>query len=222
MAAAKAIWRDGEGHEHCEERGPIERLKASGRWRTLTTARLRALAWYAVLARNGRDRAVEALLERRGFIAVVPCWKRRRRANRHAKREVDVLMPVAPGYVLVGFSPGQMADGLPPWHRVFDLSMVASVVGLDDSGAAWRLNGQQVTDFLRGVEAPEVPVPVEADALDVDDVVEITDGAFRGFVAPVVRVRDGETVTLLLTLFGRENEITVDRRSVEPVIRAGA
>lgn len=217
MAAAKATWRDGEGKVHCEDRAAIERIRPLGRWRALTSARLQGLAWYAVLARGGQDRIVEALLERRGFIAVVPCWKRSRRANRHAKRMVEVLVPVAPGYVLVGFTGKQMAGGLPPWHKVFDLSMVTSVVGLDDNGAAWRLNGRQVADFLRGTEVPHVAVEVEAPQLAPGEMVEITDGAFRGFMAPVVRVKDAETVTLLLKLFGRDSEITVDRRSLEPV-----
>lgn len=218
MAAAKAVWRDGDGKVHCAERAAVQRLRAEGRWRGLTTARLQGLAWYAVMARPGHDRDVEAILERRGFIAVVPCWRRQRLANRHAKRKIEVLMPVAPGYVLVGFDAGQMMSAaLPPWHRVFDLSMVASVVGLDDSGTAWRLNGQQVASFLRGSEAATEPVVIDAPELRADDMVQISDGPFRGHIAPVVRVSDAQTVTLLLALFGRFSEITLDRRNVEPV-----
>ena len=223
--AEKSVWRDGDGVEHSEDRRVARPLAAIGRWRKMGKSRLMGLHWYAVLARGKHEAHVEALLERRGFVAVVPKWRLERRANRYAKRTIEVLKPVAPGYVLVGFRANELRHGTPPWHKVFDITMVASVLGLEDDGRAWRLRSAQVVAFLLDNEArPEPSVQAAepmADAgptipsLTEGDNVTVTHGPWEGHAAPVVRTGDGDTVTLLMTLFGRESEMVVPRSWVE-------
>lgn len=190
----------------------MRRIAALGRWRERNAAELSRLAWYALVIRGGREADVEALLERRGFCAVVPCWREVKRVHRRAKAAREVRVPIAKGYVLIGFEAGQMAGGLPPWHAVFDLSMVAGVVGLDDSGRAWRLQGRQVAAFLLDNDTARPVRPVErpaAQAIGLGDVVTILHGPFSGFRAPVIAV-DPDRVAVLVTLFGRESELELD------------
>ena len=221
----KSVWRDGDGVERSEDRRAARPLAAIGRWRKMGKSRLMALHWYAVLARGKHEAHVEALLERRGFVAVVPKWRLLRRANRYAKRSIEVLKPVAPGYVLVGFRGHELRYGAPPWHKVFDITMVSSVLGLEDDGRAWRLRSEQVVGFLLD---NEVRVEGEPDAQDEQvtvspvppdltegSVVTVTHGPWTGHAGPVVRMGDGETVTLMMRLFGREAEVEFSRSWVE-------
>lgn len=220
----KSVWRDGDGVERSEDRRPARPLVASGRWRQMGKSRLMGLHWYAVLARGKHEAHVEALLERRGFVAVVPKWRMLRRANRYAQRTIEVLKPVAPGYVLVGFRVQELRHGAPPWHKVFDITMVSSVLGLEDDGRAWRLRSEQVVGFLLDNEVrveggpgpPDkhvavAPVPTVTEG----SVVTVTHGPWTGHAGPVVRMGDGETVTLMMRLFGREAEVEFSRSWVE-------
>lgn len=219
---AKSVWRDGDGAEHREERDGVRRIAALGRWRRLGKRQLVGLHWYAVLARGRHEADVEALLERRGFVAVVPKWRMLRRANRYAKRQVELLKPVAPGYVLVGFRAAELRHGVPPWHRVFDITMVSSVLGLEDDGRAWRLSSNQVADFLFDNDARAIGVEPSSDAVSVEarlvvgQMVTVTHGAFVGHSVSVVRAGGADSVTVLLTLFGRQSEMDIDRAWVEP------
>lgn len=221
----KSVWRDGDGVERSEDRRRARPLMATARWRQMGKSRLMGLHWYAVLARGKHEAHVEALLERRGFIAVVPKWRFTRRANRFAKRTVEVLKPVAPGYVLVGFRAQELMRGVPPWHRVFDITMVSSVLGLDDDGRAWRLRSEQVVGFLLDNEvraegeanaqeeqAAMEPVPPD---LAEGSAATVTHGPWTGHAGPVVRMGDGDTVTLMMKLFGRETEVDFSRSWVE-------
>lgn len=199
------------------DEGGVKRIEADGRWRRLSRRALEALHWYAVLARGRNEGVVEALLERRGFVAVVPMWRVLRRANRYAKRQIEVRVPVAPGYVLVGFRDDELTAGAPPWHRVFDITMVGSVLGLEDDGQAWQLNGAQVARFLFDNDT-RAPVADEADTphpLVVGQMVTVTHGALAGHVLPVVKIGAGDSVSVLIQLFGRDTEFPVARADVE-------
>lgn len=223
--AEKSVWRDGEGVERSEDRRPARPLVAIGRWRKMGKSRLMGLHWYAVLARGKHEAHVEALLERRGFVAVVPKWRMLRRANRYAQRTIEVLKPVAPGYVLVGFRVQELRHGAPPWHKVFDITMVSSVLGLEDDGRAWRLRSEQVVGFLLdnevrpdaqsdATEEQSIGEPIPS-GLAEGSVATVTHGPWTGHAGPVVRMGDGETVTLMMKLFGRETEVEFSRSWVE-------
>lgn len=224
MTAAKAMWRDKDGCQHCAERVPLRRVEAVGRWRERNAEQLAGLAWYALVIRGGREAEVEAILERRGFCAVVPSWREERRVHRRAKAKREVRVPIARGYVLVGFDAGQMGAGLPPWHAVFDISMIAGVVGLDDSGRAWRLQGKQVAAFLldNDMVRPKAAVEVaSAGDIALGDVVTIIHGPFSGFRAPVIAVAP-DKVRVLVKLFGHDSEMDIDGQWIARAMRTHA
>ena len=170
----------------------------------LSVAELGALNWYAVMVRAGEEFAVEAILERRGMIAIVPMIRQWRRVNRFVKRKQQVSYPLIARYVLVGF------DGPPQWARVFDISMVQAVVGVGEVPLV--MQGRKVARFL--VELGEVTAPEAQKYMqthhefEVGDSVEIIGGAFDGQVVTVDRI-DGNAAQVLLPLFGSVQGVNV-------------
>ena len=215
---AKRVWRDGEGRVVVGG-GAVRPMEPLGLWRSMPVSALERLRWHAVLAVVGQERRVEALLERRGFVSAVPRRKFQRRANRYAKSMATFSAPIAPGYVLIGFQPQQLVGGLPPWGEVFDLTMVRGVIGLDDDGRAWRLRGKQVADFLWDNDGQDIRVLDEAPVahrIAEGMTVRIQRGAFTSFEGPVVRI-EGEIATVMVKLFGRENEMAIEVQALDPV-----
>lgn len=211
-------WRDKDGVERTEERPGPRRIKALRDGMRRRTRDLAKLHWYAFMVRAGTERAVEALLERRGLLAVVPMRKRWRKVNRHTVKKHAVSYPLAARYVFVGFEPQQLVRGAPPWAMVFGITMVQSVVGVGE--VPWQMDGTKVAKFLKenlDIEAGAGEVHMAAGHEFAEgDIVEVMEGAFVGFSGPVSEIR-GEHAILLLKLFGRENEIAVPIANLEPV-----
>lgn len=170
----------------------------------MPVAELAALNWFAIMVRAGEEFAVEAILDRRGLVAVVPMIRQWRRVNRYVKRKHEVSFPLIARYVLVGF------DGPPQWGRVFDLSMVQAVVGVGE--VPWRMDGRRLARFL--VECGEVTVPGAQQHMRTHhefgegDAVEIVGGAFDGQVVRVERI-EGDAARVLLPLFGAVQEVAM-------------
>jgi transcription antitermination factor NusG len=156
------------------------------------------------MVRAGEEFAVEAILERRGFVAIVPMIKQYRRVNRYVKRKHQVSYPLIARYVLVGF------DGPAPWHEVFDISMVQSVVGVGD--VPQKMQGRKVAKFL--VDLGEVVAPEAQQHMrthqefEEGDDVEIIGGVFDGHVVRVHKI-EGSAAQVLLPLFGSVQEVPV-------------
>lgn len=217
-------WRDGEGVEREDERRPgtgLKRLQAT-RAAVFWPARLLSvLHWYAVEARSGTEFAVEAIFERRGFVAVVPMQTEYRRANSYVKRKTKRSYVIAPRYVLVGFSAAQLRDGQPPWHQVFDITMVQSVVGLD--GQPWRMKGKETADFVKAHALHDAPIEYEHMGMragrefKVGDTVQVMEGSLAGLKAKVASI-DGAAAKVLLPLFGKaDQEFPLKVSDLEPV-----
>ena len=233
-----AKWRDGEGVEHEDERRPgggLKRIKA-GRAALAWPKRLLAvLHWYAVMARAGTEFAVEAILERRGFVAVVPMHTEWRRANRYARRKHEVSYPVAPRYVLVGFTEAQLRGvhgvtmrdgtvrivGTPPWEQVFSITMVQSVVGLGET--PWRMKGVETADFVKAHSHQRAPEDYQHMGMragrefKAGDMVQVVEGSLAGLTVKVASI-DGKAARVLLPLFGKaEQEFPLKVSDLEPV-----
>lgn len=230
-------WRDRDGVEHEEELRPggaLTRIKA-GRAALFWPKRILAeLHWYAVMARAGTEFAVEALLERRGFVAVVPMHTEWRRANRYAQRKHEVSYPVAPRYVLVGFTVAQLRDvrevevggkvrvvGTPPWHQVFSITMVQSVVGLGE--VPWRMKGVETADFVKAHSHQKAPDAYQHMGMragrefKAGDMVQVMEGSLAGLTVKVASI-DGAAAKVLLPLFGKqEQEFPLNVAHLEPV-----
>lgn len=216
-------WRDKDGVEREDERpaGAMRRIKAQRPALGWPSRHLAALHWYAVMTRAGTEFAVEALLERRGFVAIVPMHTEYRRANRYARRKHEVSYPVAPRYVLVGFTGEQLRGGAPPWHQVFSITMVMSVVGLGER--PWRMKGVETAEFVKAhasSKAPEVYSHMGMRAhheFKAGDTVQVVEGSLAGLTVKVASI-EGKAAKVLLPLFGKEEqEFPLSVSDLEPV-----
>lgn len=218
-------WRDKDGVEREDDRpaGAMRRIKAQRPALGWPSRHLAALHWYAVMTRAGTEFAVEALLERRGFVALVPMHTEYRRANRYARRKHEVSYPVAPRYVLVGFEGGQLLQpgDVPPWHQVFSITMVTSVVGLGEQ--PWRMKGRETAEFVKAhgsTKAPEVYSHMGMRAhheFKAGDTVQVVEGSLAGLTVKVASI-EGKAAKVLLPLFGRvEQEFPLAVTDLEPV-----
>lgn len=231
-------WRDKDGVERDEEdrpNGALRRIRANRAALFWPKRILAELHWYAVLARSGTEFAVEAILERRGFVAVVPMHTEYRRTNHYAKAKHEVSYPVAPRYVLVGFTTGQLAGvrtvklkdgrervfGTPPWHQVFSITMVQAVIGLGET--PWRMKGAETADFVKAhshQKAPDEYANMDMRAgreFKADDVVKVMEGSLTGLTVKVASI-EGKVAKVLLPLFGKEDqEFPLNVAHLEPV-----
>ena len=211
--AKRSVWRDGQGVQREAETKVLRReakpggLDGGAIW-------LAGLHWYAVRVKHRAETAVAADLDARGFVAVVPMLRQWRRANRYAKRKVEIATPLVTGYVLLGFDP---SVGQLPWGRVFELSMVVAVVG--EFGIPQRMRGGAVVQFLAGLG--EIRVPEwrqhlrKGEQFGVGDMVRVAEGSMMGFTARVHAI-EGEAARVLLPLFGKaEQEISLPLANLE-------
>lgn len=81
--------------------------------------------WYALVVAAQKEFVVEKLLRKRRHKAFVPIEIRWRRVNRYSRKMGPWHYPMFPRYTFAGFV------GHPPWHELYDLSMVHGVVGFN-------------------------------------------------------------------------------------------
>ena len=215
-------WRDKDGVERSDDRRPGGALKRIAATRKGMQRRVRDLAklhWYAIMVRAGTESAVEALLERRDFLAAVPMRTYFRKVNRHVERKVEVSYPLAARYVFVAFRAEQMERGMPPWGRVFSITMVQSIVGVGE--VPWRMDGRRVAEFLvanLNVQPGDGEEHMRTHKeFAVGDMVTVVEGSLAGLTVRVHSI-SGRDAKVLLPLFGRaEQEFPLRLSDLEPV-----
>lgn len=223
-----ATWRDKDGVERTEDLPGPKRLSAARAALVWPKRLLAALHWYAIEVRAGTEFAVEAILERRGFVAIVPMHTEYRRANRFVKRKTKRSYVIAPRYVLIGFSEAQLRGGervtvdragrnsserlvgaVAPWEQVFAITMVVSIVGLGER--PWRMDGEKTAEFIKVNGSIEAPAEFEHMGMKagrefkVGDLVEVVEGSLAGLQARVSEI-DGTAARVLLPLFGKTDQ----------------
>lgn len=222
-------WRDADGVERTEELQGRVRKRRAARAATFWPERVLAtLHWYAVLCRAGTEFAVEALLEARGFVAIVPMQTEYRHVNRYVRRKHQVSYPVAPRYVLIGFNETQLRGGArnkhgrlvgarAPWHEVFSITMVQSVVGVD--GYPMPMLAKETARFVRAHGYHEAPKEQQhmrtGREFRAGDMVEVVEGSLAGMTVRVHAIV-GDKARVLLPLFGKaEQEIGLPLANLE-------
>jgi len=174
--------------------------------------------WFLLLVRPGKEFVVRDMLVRRGLDALAPATRVFRRLNRYVRGKVDRDYPLMPGYVLVGFP----AEGPMAWGRVFP---PLGDVEVAEDRHLWRLRGEKLVRAVMGRKG--LPDPVNPRRLAqfmvgiggdlvaptshrymrthrefaCGDMVDVTDGPWRGHVARVESI-SGEVARLILPLFG--------------------
>ncbi len=116
----------------------------------------------------------------------------------------EVIRKVFPGYVLV-----KMILTDESWHLVRNSRGCTGFVGSD--GKPVPLTEQEILDL--GVERREISV-----GFALGDTVKIVDGPLEGFLGTVDELDpEGNSVRLIVSMFGRETPIELELDQVEPV-----
>lgn len=180
----------------------IEASRPALSWRE---DRLAQLHWYGITTRSGAEFVVEAMLERSGLVAIVPAQRVFRRVNRYVRRKHEVIYPLLPRYVLIGFDAKGSPDYAPPWRqKVYDLPIPVLPVGIEP-GVPWRMDGLKVAAFLKlngQIKAADAERYMRTHKEFAEgDLVNIVEGGFAGHSGRV-HVISGAVAKVLLPLFG--------------------
>ena len=121
--------------------------------------------------------------------------------------EKTIERKVFPGYVLI-----KMILTDDSWHLVHNVRGATGFVGAD--GKAIPLTEQEIYDL--GVEHKEIHV-----GYAVGDTVRVADGPLMGFLGKVEELDiEGNTVSVVVSMFGRETPVELELDQVEPLTDA--
>jgi transcription antitermination factor NusG len=180
-----------------------------------TLETLGELHWYLARVPSGKEFVAERILDDAGVIVFVPIETRFRRKNRYRKVKTEIKLPLVPGYVLVGFVPGELR-----WGKLFRFRLIHGVVGRD--GRPSRLPSHEVTRLLTRHTAGEFLAPKAQQWMQtyrefsVGDRVEVLDGPFEGHVFDVTKIT-GQNAKMVIDLLGTEQTIDVPISSLAKV-----
>ncbi len=161
--------------------------------------------WYVAYTQVQGEALAVRHLERQGFKAFAPVY---RKLRRHARRRELVRAPLFPRYVFVALD--LSADR---WRSVNGTRGVCHLI----------CNGERPTPLARGVvEAIQAAADVEGYAslaslalFDRGAKVRVIDGNFTGQTAVYDRMTSDERVVLLLDMLGRPVEVKLPAHAIE-------
>lgn len=174
------------------------------------------MIWHILTTAPQREFAAQEALNRLGLSTMIPVeyrWHDARKAGHAAKKgktEKEVRAhPLWPRYVFVGCDRFQT-----PWREIYDLNHAGRplVTGaLYRNGMPYDLSHTERLHIgaLTDIAKPQVP-PDPSRRLYPGDRVRIIDGPFNGQPAMVHKTaKNGESVRVMVSLFGRLTEATV-------------
>lgn len=150
--------------------------------------------WYVAYTHPHAEAKALGHLERQGFEAYLPQYRKRRR---HARRTEQVLRPLFPRYLFVSFDLARVR-----WRPILSTVGVAGMVRNGDEPT-------RVPDgVIEAIQANESQGAFDAlsptKGLSEGDAVRIVDGPFAELIGRFCGVADAERVIVLLDFLGRE------------------
>lgn len=161
-------------------------------------------SWYVVYTKPREEIRAEVNLDNQGYEVYLP------RVLRHRRRRgnvIDVVEPLFPRYMFVRLTIG--CDNL---MSLRSTRGVSSLVSFGNTPAS--VPDKFVLVLRRSEDPGKGYFECEDKAFDKGTTVSVVDGPFAGIQAKVHSDMGGEDVTLLVSLFGRVNKITVPRYDV--------
>ena len=146
------------------------------------------------------DKAVARTLESKGFETLLPLYKTQ---HRYAARSKVSDLPLFPGYVFCRFN---VLTRLP----ILTTPGVTQILGTGNTPLA--LSEEEIVSLRVAIQAdiPLQPFPF----LQAGQRVRIEEGALRGVVGLVVRIKDCVRLILSITLLQRSVLLEIDRSHV--------
>jgi transcriptional antiterminator RfaH len=163
------------------------------------------LGWAVVNAQPHKEHIATENLQRQEFVAYCPLIRRR---TRHARRVMDVLRPLFPGYLFVKISPDQER-----WRPILSTFGVRSVVRCGDGPSLLA------DDFVEAIRAREIDGAVArpASPYQVGQEVRMNGGALDGLVGTIIELQERERLTVLMQMLGGAVKVRVHEEQLSPV-----
>lgn len=163
------------------------------------------IGWFVASTLPRQEERAEVNLRRQGFDPWLPRFVRLRR---HARRVDTVTAPLFPGYLFVRLNPA-----VQPWRSINGTYGVRSLLTQDNRPTA--LPDAFVEQLQSSVnERGLIDMPEET--LKPGSSVKLLGGAFADCIGTLFRLPDGDRVTLLIQVLGRQVSTTVSRHIVAP------
>jgi transcription antitermination factor NusG len=156
--------------------------------------------WFAVAVKPRFDKAVARTLESKGFETLLPLYKKQ---HRYAVRSKASELPLFPGYVFCRFN---VLTRLP----ILTTPGVTQILGTGNTPLA--LSEEEIVSLRVAIQAdlPLEPFPF----LQAGQRVRIEEGALKGVVGLVVRIKASLRLILSVTLLQRSVLLEIDRHQV--------
>lgn len=162
--------------------------------------------WYVVHTHARAEEAALRNLERQGFSAYLPQYRKRRR---HARRIDLIKAPLFPRYLFVAMDIARSR-----WRAVSSTIGVSHLICNGEAPA--RVPGGIVEDIRRRHDADGLIPVAREQKFSAGEVVQVTAGALADQVGLFERMADDERVVLLLDLLGRRIKVKLPIEIVAP------
>ena len=154
--------------------------------------------WFVVVSKPAKEGVALTQLENQGYDVYLPRWvePKRRRGVFQA-----VAGPMFPRYLFV--RPQDAEQSIAPVRSTYGVSHLVRF------GMTFAQASDQLVSEIRGLEARQLHTEAPMSPFKAGDVVEFTEGAFRGISAKVLGCAESRVI-LLLELLGRQRELSFD------------
>jgi transcriptional antiterminator RfaH len=162
------------------------------------------MRWYVVHTQSGAEAMAQGHLERQGFEAYLP---RYRKTRRHARRTTEIRAPLFPRYLFVRFDIARTR-----WRSINGTYGVDQLVcmGVRPSPAP---RGVVADIKARENAAGVIELPAQP-AFHEGEVLRVTAGPLADQTGVFACMDEQQRVVLLLTMLGREMEVPVRRDAI--------
>ena len=160
--------------------------------------------WIVVNSQPHREHIALENLARQAFQAYCPMMRTR---VRHARRTLDVLRPLFPGYLFVRVNPD-----LQRWRPILATYGVRKLVCCGDRP------GFLDEGFVEGLKSREIGGAIvrPASSYEAGQQVKMVGGAFDGLIATILECDEKDRLVVLMDLLNRPTKVRVDARCVTP------
>lgn len=164
--------------------------------------------WFVASTQPQKETLAQGQLQNQGFGAFVPRFRKQRR---HARRVVDVLAPVFPGYIFVQAEPEQY-----PWRTINATRGVRHLIGAGSGTPKAVAPGVMAAIFARCSSGLiDTLMPVLKSGMEV----KFISTAFADRIATIEQLDERGRIHVLLEILGQPVSMQVDASALEPVVR---
>ena len=159
--------------------------------------------WYVAQTQLRAEERARVNLERQGFQAYLPCYKRERR---HARRCDVVRTPLFPGYIFV-----RLDVESAPWRSVNGTFGVSQLICRGERPAAVP---EGIVEEIADRENEEGLIVLKPRGFQKGEALRFVRGALSDCFGFFEKMADGDRVILLLDLLGRKVRVQAPLDSV--------